>query len=271
MILIDALRIARSGIGAFRARLTRSKPAFSEVSSWMKVVHRDGVCVVPDFFDHQTCAEIREEILRIVAHYPDVVHTQSNGADCRVFGAEHASAAIRAFAEEPRLLNAARTRLGNDASTAFTLAGLIRHRKENLGSGDGWHRDSFFNQFKALVYITDVTEETGPFEYILRSHLLRDKFSVHRNYGVPLNSSRIDESPVRKLISAEPERHRFFPGQMGTLVLADTTGIHRGMPLVRGERFALTNYYHPAKTQNSRLFEHFRPLLGRDVPVSDPF
>ena len=40
----------------------------------------------------------------------------------------------------------------------------------NLGSGSGWHRDSLGFQFKAMVYLNDVDESTGPFEYYTSSH-----------------------------------------------------------------------------------------------------
>ena len=37
-----------------------------------------------------------------------------------------------------------------------TLAAKLSHKKGNLGSGQGWHRDSYFRQFKAMAYLTDV-------------------------------------------------------------------------------------------------------------------
>ncbi|MCH9734997.1 MAG: phytanoyl-CoA dioxygenase family protein [Actinomycetia bacterium] len=225
--------------------------------------------MIPGFYDPAACWKLRQEMLDVVECHPEAVHISSSGADRRIFGAERAAEGISAFAEEPRVLNAARTVLGGDAENAFTLAGIIAYRQGNLGSGEGWHRDSFFNQFKAIVYLTDVTESNGPFEYITHSHVAQRKFSDYRRYGIPLRTTRIEDASASKLIAAEPGRHRIFTASMGTLILVDTTGMHRGMPLVGGERFALTNYYFPGKSLRPKLFDHFAPVLGRHVPVSE--
>ena len=268
MIVVDLARMAKRGLGAFRATAPMAAPEFDDVKAWMQTVRDEGVCAIPGFYDPKTCENLRQEILDAAERFPAAVHNRSNGADRRVFGIEQVADGIRAFADEPRLLNAARTVLGEDAANAFTLAGVITYTEGNLGSGEGWHRDSFFNQFKAIVYLTDVTEQSGPFEYITRSHLLQQKFADHKRFGIPLDTVRIEDADAQRLIAAQPERHRVMTATMGTVVLADTTGIHRGMPLLGGERFALTNYYFPRKAFNAKLFDHFSPVLGRHVPIS---
>ena len=266
MLVVDAARIAKRGFTALRHRTARANPQFDDVATWIDSVRRDGICVVPNFYDPAICEELRQEVLDVAERYPEAVRTGSDGADRRVFGAERATEGIKAYAEDPRLLNAAKIVLGGDAANAFTLAATISYREGNLGSGEGWHRDSFFNQFKAIVYLTDVTEENGPFEYITRSHLIVQKLSDHRRYGIPLET-RIDDALVTRLIADDPDRHRIFTASMGTLLLADTTGIHRGMPLEAGQRFALTNYYFPGKAISPQLFEHFSPVLGQHVRI----
>jgi hypothetical protein len=267
MIVVDTARMAKRGLIALRERTRLEHAQSDDVRAWIDAVGREGFCVVPDFYDSVTCGQLRQEVLDLIDRYPDAVHSMSNGADRRIFGAERAAAGIRNFAEEPRLLNAARSILAGDAVNAFTLAGTISFRQGNLGSGEGWHRDSFFNQFKAIVYLSEVSQANGPFEYITRSHLVREKFADHNRYGVPLKSARIGDDAVQRLIAEEPDRHRVFTAAMGTLLLVDTTGIHRGMPLTGGERFALTNYYFPGKAFGPRLSEHFKPVLGLHVPI----
>lgn len=265
--IIDSARMAKRGLRAARERAKRQEPPAGVVRSWVENVQRDGCCVVPDFYDYGTCMQLRVEVEEAILRYPNAVHIMSGGADRRVFGAELAGPGIRAFAEDSRLLAAARATLSGNAANAFTLAGSISYSDGNLGSGEGWHRDSFFNQFKAIVYLSDVTERNGPFEYITESHRLRDKLSDYRAYRIPLTDSRISDSLVEGLIEAEPSRHKVFTASMGTLLLVDTTGIHRGMPLKAGERFALTNYYFPATRLGSELMDYFQPVLGHHVPV----
>lgn len=270
MILVDTARMAKRGLASRLKRAPLAEPEFDEVRAWISSVRYDGVCTIPNFYDPATCGRLRQEVLDVAERYPGAVQIMSNGADRRVFGAERAAEGIRAFAEEPRLLNAARTTLGSDAANAFTLAGIIAYREGNRGSGEGWHRDSFFNQFKAIIYLTDVTLDNGPFEYITRSHRVRQKFSDSDKYGISLKTTRIEDANVRGLIAAEPDRHRILTASKGTLVLVDTTGIHRGMPLIGGERYALTNYYLQGKALKPKLFDSYTPLLGWDVAVSGP-
>jgi hypothetical protein len=45
------------------------------------------------------------------------------------------------------------------------------------------------------------------------------------------------------------------------LLLVNTAGIHRGMPLETGVRYALTNYYyHPSSIDEDRIAQ-FAPLI----------
>lgn len=257
--------MAKRGLVALRERSRLKRPEAADVKTWVEIVRRDGVCVVPGFYDPKTCGNLCDEVTNLLRSYPAAVHSMSSGSDLRIFGAEQGAEGIRLFAKDTRLLNAAQTLLAGDAANAFTLAGAISYREGNLGSGEGWHRDSFFNQFKSIVYLTDVTDRNGPFEYIRQSHLTRRKFADHAKFDIPLKSARIADGTVGSLIAAEPERHRVFTASMGTLLLVDTTGIHRGMPLKEGERFALTNYYFPGKALKPELFEHFSPVLGREV------
>ncbi len=268
MLLVDTLRIGKRALAARQlVHPAPSQTGSAQANGWLEEVRREGICVVPGFFTPDECAEIREDFVTLFDRYPEAVQKCSNGADWRVFGAEKAAPSVRRFTDDTRLNEMAKCFLGEGARPAFTLGNRIQYSESNLGSGDGWHRDSFFNQFKAIVYLTDVEEGNGPFEYIKRSHGLAAKFRDHFRHDIPLHSSRVEDRVVESMIANEPDRHRVVCGAAGSLVLADTTGIHRGRPLREGTRIALSNYFYPEKNIGEPLFEHFKPVLGYHVPV----
>jgi hypothetical protein len=226
------------------------------------LVQSTGLSVVENFADADTCRRLHAEIIRVQDHYPGAVSRRSNGADLRTFGEDKASEAIGQFGSDPQLHKLAVACLGQNAVNAFTLAATIRYTPGNQGSGEGWHRDAFVGQFKAILYLTDVSEDTGPFEYILNSHRLLSKYQDKRRHDVPLHTTRIKDEIVEEIIRHESERHKVVTGPAGSLVLADTTGIHRGRPLRSGSRAALTNYYFKADQVTPSFVDHFRPVLG---------
>lgn len=265
-MILDAARFAiRLTRDHFQQRDSGALP--ERPAQWLDTVRAQGLCIVPGYLDSQACMMLREEVTRLNRDCPAAVHVRSNGADRRIFGADTASAAISEFGQDAELAAIARAAIARDAVNAFTLAGAITYRQENIGSGEGWHRDSFFGQFKALVYLTDVSIDEGPFEFILGSHRTPAKLRDHVRYDIPLASTRITDIAVGKLVEAEPERLITVTGPAGTLVLADTTAIHRGRPLNAGARMALTNYYYAASRLAPAFYDHFKPVLGRHVAV----
>jgi len=246
--------------GLYGLLYRRSQPqlADAEVRSWVSAVRENGYHVVPDFLDQDTCRSYCDEIDRIARKYPHFVQQKS---DERIFGIERGSALLQRFGEDERLLAVAEGVLEERATNAFMLGAKLDYSSGNKGSGEGWHRDSCFRQFKAIVYLRDVDEGNGPFQYIQNSEKLRvwlsDVFRARLGYA----QNRFTEDEVGRLIEGQPERLLTFPGKAGTLLLADVSGIHRGQPIQRGTRYSLFNYYFPTRRVNERLLQHFGPFL----------
>ncbi len=246
--------------GLYGLLYRRSQPqlADAEVRSWVSAVRENGYHVVPDFLDQDTCRSYRDEIDRVAREYPRFVHHES---DERIFGIERGSALLRRFGEDERLLSVAEGVLEEPATNAFMLGARLDYSPGNKGSGEGWHRDSCFRQFKAIVYLTDVEEGNGPFQYIQDSEKLRvwlsDVFRARLGYA----QNRFTEDEAGRLLEGQPERLHTFLGKAGTLLLANVSGIHRGQPIQRGTRYSLFNYYFPTHRVNERLLRHFEPFL----------
>jgi ectoine hydroxylase-related dioxygenase (phytanoyl-CoA dioxygenase family) len=130
-----------------------------------------GWSVIPGFVDSAAIDGIVADARRLYESHPQHVAHESNGSDARIYGADRICASLRLEREMSVIDRIASSYYWPSATVNFQLLGWIRHREGNLGSGAGWHRDSpFSHQFKALLYLSDVTEDNGPFEFIEGSH-----------------------------------------------------------------------------------------------------
>lgn len=215
--------------------------------SWLRTVAQRGYVVVPHWLDSETCAQMRNELREILERQKDCVWVDPFGSDHRIFDAGNYSEAIRSFTEDPRLTRMAHVYYNSAHFERTTLGARIEAKEGARGSGQGWHRDSAsFQQFKALLYLSDVDEQSGPFQFWPKSHHLSRLLAWTLRYDIPFNELRYDSGRFDHLIEDYPKLVT-ATGVAGTLLLVDTRGIHRGMPVKKGERFALTNYYWAGK------------------------
>lgn len=206
---------------------------------------RDGVHVIPGFFNSEQCALLRAEIDRLIEKYQDQLWTDELKSDRRIYGAEKVSEAFRDY-----FMNAAIREIilefeRGRSIQGFTMPAKLEYREGNLGSGQGWHRDSaHYSQTKSIIYLSNVSEENGPFEYILGSHkpwsFMRGWTEKYFRY----DQFRYSEAEIEQYKKRFPQQEcKRFPAAEGTLILADTRGLHRGHPIRQGTRYAATNYF----------------------------
>jgi hypothetical protein len=178
-----------------------------------------------------------------------------------MYGVEHASPALMAFHDEPVLRRFGELLGGRDLYNFATLGARIEASANNSGSGNGWHRDAHGFQFKTILYLSDAAMENGPFEYLPGSHSLWRAAADNMRAGLSdAQQVRFTDAQIGKLARSGIAA-RAFPGDAGTLLLVNTAGIHRGMPLASGERYALTNYYyHQCDVDEGRIAQ-FSPLM----------
>lgn len=258
-----AVTIAQYAAAAVCAPKRRTHVA-PDVRAWLQQVDRRGHCVVPGFYTPEQCRRSIAEIDRLFATYPHYVQRKS---DRRMFGVEAGSPWLAEFAREPRLQAMAQHVLREPAVNAFTLGARIDYSPGNKGSGEGWHRDSFVVQFKAVLYLSDVQLGNGPFQLIADSEklswLVRDMLRAR----LGLAQNRVTDAQVERLLRRRSERLQSFLAPAGTLLLVNTSAIHRGRPLERGSRYALTNYFVQRRRAGAAMDAHFAPVLRGTEPA----
>lgn len=224
-------------------------------------VQKNGYTVIPDFFDDETCKKCIVDIDWMFENKKEFVH-KTDYEDYRIFGAEDLSENIKKFANHELLTKLANAYNAVPTSCGFTLAGKISVTGHEYGSGGTWHRDSFFRQFKSLLYLTDVNEENGPFQIIHGSHKSNQVSADTKTGNLDSMQSSFNQDTVEKILQDNPERLKTLTAKAGTVVLVDSSAIHRGLSLKNGVRYALTNYFFENSQINSHLVEHFSPLVS---------
>ena len=129
------------------------------------------------------------------------------------------------FGVNPRLLDIANSYLGMWSKLEYVDVWYTPPAgEEDRRSSQRWHRD--FNDrhlLKAFLYLVDVDEQTGPFEYVPRSAPggELDKLWPWR----PLGENYPPEDELAERIDG---RAVSFTAPKGTLIFCNTSGFHRG-------------------------------------------
>mgnify|MGYP003118441870 CR=1 FL=1 len=191
-----------------------------------------GFSVIENYWDRETCESAIDELNSLPTH----VFEEGQGGDLRCTRSNDYSSAARSFMEDQFIQEIADIYSScNDADR--TVAGIVRYNSDKTtDSGGGWHVDSEQDhQFKSFVYLTDVGSDNGPFTMAQGS---RD---IVR--GLPKFSNlRISEETVRENIKDDDIVE--ITGEAGTLILADSTYLHRGKQIESGTRYTFTTYFY---------------------------
>ena len=114
-----------------------------------------------------------------------------------------------------------------------------------------WHMDSFFSQLKTFLFISEVHLDNGPFEIISKTHKMSFKlrlafkanfFKIKNLKDGKRGYTSIDQKTISSVIDTN-RKIQTMSVPAGTLLLANTSCLHRAKPCIDGSRYALTSYY----------------------------
>lgn len=215
-----------------------------KVSSYTEQINELGYVVIPDYYSKEKCQKIIPQIDELLIKYKDQLWPDKLNSDKRLFAANRVNDMINEFYTDPYINQIKQSYYKRKNITGFTLAARIDAVEGNLGSGQGWHRDSIYGrQLKAILYLTDVSTMNGPFQYIPKTHKSASKLEAILKADIKAGQNRLSEEIVTKVLSLPEYELMECTFKAGTLMLVDTTAIHRGKPLEQDHRYALTNYW----------------------------
>ena len=258
-------RIAATLRDRAREQLAHAPAPSGDTQDTVKALSTVGYRVLPGYFSTEKLSQLRREAEGAFLSHADSIQA-GQGGDRRLFGAEVSGPALDAFAQDEFFARVGRAFCGPLATVTTMITHLAPvHGGES--SGGGWHRDRFDRQFKAMLYLTDVGEDNGAFHILPRTKRPWAAYYAHLLLGTPIEQRRWTDDEMRPLLAGYPVVR--LPGPAGTVILFDSSCIHRGSPLRSGERLALTNYYYEAESKPRKLLKKLKPIAGL-APLREP-
>jgi len=234
-----------------------------EIKLIKKNLQNYGYHVIKNFFSKDECSNLINEINEFIKDYPELIWQDDKKSDNRIFGAENISVKfnkkVKKFTQLSKKVG--EKYLKYEIDLFMIMANKIDFKEANLGSGSGWHLDSYNKQFKSIIYLNDVNKENGAFQIIKKSNTNFFLLNMFRKLKNKFPSTRFTEQEIFSL-NIKKENIEELNYSAGTLIFVDTSNIHRGKPLLSGSRYALTSYFFSKDTFNDHS-NHFKPKLKK--------
>ena len=236
-----------------------------DISRVVDEVNSNGFSIIPNFWDQKKCSHGRSEIDSIISKYPAAI--SKNSSDNRIFAIEYFSEIFRDEFINHNYINDIMKSLYSSNTIYGTLLGQrVEATPGNSGSGGSWHRDSLKKQFKAFLFISDVDDKSGPFQFFPKSNHYLNKFISCLSRGKRWN--HLDYANEKDLIQAKVDisNELSVTCQQGTLLVADTSTIHRGKPGLEKDRYSLTYY-----SFKHDIPDHINEIVNRNKKIAVAF
>jgi hypothetical protein len=167
-----------------------------------------------------------------------------------------------AFSSSRRMLDVANTylRLWSKLSYVDLWYTAQQPATDERVASQNWHVDfDDKHLLKAFVYLSDVDAGHGPFQYVPGSQPGGRHHSVRP--WVPMGYGRVPDEDVARNVPAE--EIATFTGPKGTLILCNTSGLHRGGFATSGPRvLATATYCSPASLKALSNRNYSTPLAS---------
>ena len=216
-------------------------PTINSISILLKEY---GICILKNYFNKDILSKLEIEYNNIFIQHTDkieVLDKEECSNDERIFYAERYSPHIYTFFANDNLFNKAASSFSRNKNPKTLINRLTYEKGKIKNSGAGWHRDNHDCQFKAIMYLSDVKSENGPFTWITNSS---KKFIGYPPPRTKSYNTRFHDKTIEELLQNNKNCKLIeICGEKGTIVLADTTYIHRGKIIEEGERKAITQYF----------------------------
>jgi hypothetical protein len=219
---------------------------YKNYQEYLKIFKRDGFVILNNFYSAKLCDLIKNDLDGIFNNKKVLIKKFDNSPDNRMYNAENYSANIKNFSTNSKIKDIGSIYFNTEIESVTTLANkLVYNSMANVGSGGDWHRDNYNTEIKAMLYLTDVLEENGPLEIIKNSQYFISTLTANMKLKYKFPNTRFDNDEIQNFIEKNNLNTQLITGNKGTLVLFNSSSIHRGSPIKKGERYALTNYYYP--------------------------
>tara|TARA_B100001059_G_scaffold60130_1_gene55733 strand:+ start:17959 stop:18702 length:744 start_codon:yes stop_codon:yes gene_type:complete len=220
---------------------------------------KNGIVTLPSFFNKEYCEKSVNDIEDAILKYPDKLYSQKTdgtGGDIRFFKFENKYETAKVLFDNEEINSIVKGYSKKDVVCHFIVAGkVIADKGQTINSGGGWHRDSDSQQIKVMIYLNNVDNENGPFQFIKESKKRDAKRSTSFIFnldtlkkflrGNPLKNPRYSDESIEKEIENKKFKVSQVEGEAGTTIIFDGSYVHRGKNISDGVRYSYTMYFYP--------------------------
>ena len=234
------------------------------VSKYVTEIRKKGYVVIKNYLPNNECEKIIKIIDDFIKNKPNMIWRDPLGSDIRIHGAENISIEMKKLVEKKISFTKkiGEQYLNQKIDLFMMMANRTIFKNSNLGSGQGWHKDSYSKQFKSILYLCDVNEKNGPFQILKKSNsdvfMMKLFFKLKKKYP----STRFSNDEIMGILDNNKNNIEELNAKAGSLILVDTNFIHRGKPLNQDIRYALTNYFFPIRDFPNHK-DHFLPKIDK--------
>lgn len=208
----------------------------------------NGVVLLPDAFDQEFCDNAKS----FIDSWDGEKDLLYKGTEIRIWDAQNKKDLLGEFYKSCHKTIEDLFEKSHNPYTLLAIRNLPIPPKDDEVQMGRWHLDSFCEQVKIFLFLTDTSEESGPFEFVPGSHettfkyknllsgkyiTVSDIFKKTRSYQ-SLNEGWIESLEKQGMPS------KAVICKAGTAMIVNTSAIHRARPCRAGSRYALTAYYY---------------------------
>lgn len=204
---------------------------------------KKGFYIIDNYLDNSKCDKMVLEMDKTKKNFNKSntnLHINGSGRDLRFTNYEVKNIIAKKFLNDISIQKIFEELLERKIVKKRCQAGIVEHNeKEKQSSGGGWHIDNKQMQLKAMIYLTDVDIENGPFSLISNTENL-----ILPNTKGDKSGTRFDEETIFSSPEINKNDINIITGKKGTCILFNARNIHRGMEIKKEKRYTLTNYYY---------------------------
>lgn len=230
--------------------------------SVVKALRAEGTCIIPL---EDLCLPSTDLMMETALSLANNLRNQSikNKNNCEVGSS---SEDLREFPEillwavEPKLLDIIENYVG--LPTMYQYFAMRRSIADGKFSGvRRWHVDWEDRRIiKIIIYLNDVVDEGGPYEYIARNITSEAKVKLKYN-----NLGYISDEKMLEAVPKSDWKSCFAP--KGSVVISDTGSVfHRAQPPTKDERFSITFCY---TSRNPQVVWQTREVSNQQWEIID--